>query len=316
MQKKINMRKIKVRDSKKRATVGKKEKKRLLQLVFCLGLFLVVFFGKGSLPEGVLQYIQVNADFKGAFALLGEAVSSGEPMAQAFGEAMVKVFGEEEEAKPESSPIVIKTSSETVRAALVDLNQIPERDVILSRLGIVARSDEIELETEKDKTEESELVQPSDAQAVVDAYTGPALPTGATMEYSELGLSEIVVPVMGEITSVYGYRNHPIDGEYSFHSGIDIAADKGTLVSAFSAGSVDYIGESEAYGLYIQLNHGNGITTFYCHCSQLYVQKGEAVSAGQVIAAVGDTGNATGPHLHLELKKDGVLLNPSYYIEL
>lgn len=308
--------KMKFPNSKKRATVGKKEKRRLLQLVLCLSLFLIVFFGKGNLPEGVLQYIQTNADFKGAFTELGKAVSDGEPILQVFGETMIKVFGENEETEPESPPIVLNTSGETVRAALSDLNVVPDRDVILSRLGIVAQSDEIELESEQDSTEKYELLQPSDVQGVPNVYTGPALPKGATMEYSQLGLSEVTVPVMGEITSVYGYRNHPVDGEYSFHSGIDIAANKGTPVSAFSAGTVDYIGESEAYGLYTQLNHGNGITTFYCHCSQLYVQKGEAVSAGQTIAAVGDTGNATGPHLHLELKKDGVLLNPAYYLEL
>ncbi len=86
-------------------------------------------------------------------------------------------------------------------------------------------------------------------------------------------------------------------------------------MKAFADGTVDFIGESEAYGLYIQLDHGNGVKTFYCHCSALYAQKGEEISAGQTIAAVGDTGNATGPHLHLEIKRDGVLLNPVYYIE-
>lgn len=308
--------KMKFQNSKKRATVGKKEKRRLLQLVLCMSLFLIVFFGKGNLPEGVLQYIQTNADFKGAFTELGKAVSDGEPILQVFGETMIKVFGENEETEPESPPIVLNTSDETVQAALSDLNVVPDRDVILSRLGIIAQSDEIELESEQDSMEEYEPLQSSDVQGVPNVYTGPALPKGATMEYSQLGLSEVAVPVMGEITSVYGYRNHPVDGEYSFHSGIDIAANKGTPVLAFSAGTVDYIGESEAYGLYTQLNHGNGITTFYCHCSQLYVQKGETVSAGQTIAAVGDTGNATGPHLHLELKKDGVLLNPAYYLEL
>ena len=308
--------KMKFQNSKKRATVGIKEKRRLLQLVLCLSLFLIVFFGKGNLPEGVLQYIQTNADFKGAFTELGKAVSDGEPILQVFGETMIKVFGKNEETEPESLPIVLNTSGETVQAALSDLNVVPDRDVILSRLGIIAQSDEIVLESERGSTEEYESLQSSDVQGVPNVYTGPALPKGATMEYSQLGLSEVAVPVMGEITSVYGYRNHPVDGEYSFHSGIDIAANKGTPVSAFSAGTVDYIGESEAYGLYTQLNHGNGITTFYCHCSQLYVQKGETVSAGQTIAAVGDTGNATGPHLHLELKKDGVLLNPAYYLEL
>ena len=135
------------------------------------------------------------------------------------------------------------------------------------------------------------------------------------MEYFNLNVSNLTVPIKGEITSGYGYRNHPVDGEYSFHTGIDVAADIGAPIAAFADGTVDFIGESEAYGLYIQLNHGNGITSFYCHCNDLFARKGESVTGGQVIASVGDSGNATGPHLHLELKREGVHLNPVYYIE-
>ena len=135
------------------------------------------------------------------------------------------------------------------------------------------------------------------------------------MDYVPLGLGETVTPVLGVLTSPFGYRDHPVDGTYAFHYGTDLAADLGTPVQAFADGTVDFIGESEAYGLYIQINHGSGVTSFYCHCSALYAQKGEKVTKGQTIAAVGDTGNATGPHLHLELKQDGVFLNPLYYIE-
>ena len=135
------------------------------------------------------------------------------------------------------------------------------------------------------------------------------------MEYVSLGLTDTVTPVMGSVTSVYGYRDHPVSGEYLFHAGVDLAAETGTPILAFASGVVDYIGESDAYGLYVQLDHGNGVTSFYCHCSALYVQKGETVTKGQTIAAVGETGNATGPHLHLEMKRDGVRLNPIYYID-
>jgi murein DD-endopeptidase MepM/ murein hydrolase activator NlpD len=135
------------------------------------------------------------------------------------------------------------------------------------------------------------------------------------MDYYDLGLSETVTPVLGTLTSSYGYRDHPVSGEYLFHAGVDLAAQTGTPVQAFAAGTVEYIGESDAYGLYIQVDHGNGVKTFYCHCSALYAQKGEQVALGQTIAAVGQTGNATGPHLHLEVKLDDVHLNPIYYVE-
>lgn len=311
MQKKVSVRKAKFRSSGKRTTVGKKEQRRLIQLVVCLGLFLVVFLGKGSMPEGMLRYVQVNTDFKDAFSVLGKAISDGEPVSQAFGALILNVFGAEEE--PEPSPSANRTYSTTVQAVLQDLEKTPERDVILSRLGITVLQGTDYAEIETDDATPPEVS--SSPLPLSKEYTGPALPKNATMEHCELGLSEVITPVLGEITSVYGYRDHPVDGEYTFHSGVDLAADTGTPVKAFASGVVDYIGESEAYGLYIQLDHGNGITTFYCHCSQLYARKGEQVNAGQIIAAVGATGNATGPHLHLELEKDGVLLNPIYYIE-
>lgn len=309
MQKKISLRKAKFQTSRKRATVGKKEQRRLIQLVVCLMLFFIVFLGKGNLPENLLDYIQVNTDFKEVFSVLGEAISNGEPIGKSLGDLMINVFGAEE--KVEATPNAARTYSTVVRSAINDLDTTPERDVILSRLGIFVIPENVGtvIENEEISADDTQALQPQFPE-----YTGPALPVGATMEYYELGLSDLVTPVLGEITSTYGYRNHPVDGEYSFHTGIDLAADTGTSVAAFAAGTVDFIGESEAYGLYIQLRHDNDVTTFYCHCSELFAQKGETVSSGQIIAAVGDTGNATGPHLHLELKKDGMLLNPAYYI--
>ena len=78
---------------------------------------------------------------------------------------------------------------------------------------------------------------------------------------------------------------------------------------------MDYIGESAIYGQYLQIIHENGVKSFYAHCSKLLVRKGQQVEAGQKVAESGATGNVTGPHLHFELKKDGVRVNPEYYIE-
>lgn len=315
MQKKSSTRSAKTRAGGKRTTLGAKEKRRLIQLILCVGLFLVVFLGKGIAPDGVfqsgealLQLIRSDTDFKGAFSALGEAFSKGEPVTQTLGNLAKEVFGagtqEEEESQTAAGPV-----SEAARQALA---QLPTQESMLLQLGVSPQ-------TEQPVGEEQAEPEPQTDQAAsapeIPAYTGPALPAGATMDYVDLGLTNSVTPVQGEMTSPYGYRDHPVNGEYLFHSGIDLAADIGTPVAAFADGTVDFIGESEAYGLYIQLDHGNGVKTFYCHCSALYAQKGEVVSAGQTIAAVGDTGNATGPHLHLEIKRDGVLLNPIYYIE-
>ncbi len=313
MQKKSGARSAKLRTAGKRVALGSKEKRRLIQLALCAGLFLVVFLGKGIAPdemlqagETLLQLIRSDTDFKGAFSALGEAVSQGEPVAQSLENLARDVFGagaaEQEEERIESWEY-----DRAVLAARQTLAELPTPEDMLLRLGLTAPEEETDAEAQSDPE--------SPSTPEIPAYTGPALPAGATMDYVDLGLTNTVTPVLGELTSPYGYRDHPVSGEYLFHSGADLAADIGTPVKAFADGTVDFIGESEAYGLYIQLDHGNGVKTFYCHCSALYAQKGEEVSAGQTIAAVGDTGNATGPHLHLEIKRDGVLLNPGYYIE-
>lgn len=292
--------------AKRRAALGAKEKRRLIQLALCVGLFLVVFLGKGIAPEGVLQagetllqYIRSDTDFQSAFSILGEALSNREPVTQALGNLAQEVFGAGTR-EPEEE----RSGTAGENAARLGLARLPTRETMLRSLGVTLLPEE----------EGQAEPEPSPAPEV-PAYTGPALPEGATMDYVDLGLAHTVTPVMGVLTSPYGWRDHPISGEYLFHAGADLAADSGTPVAAFADGTVDFIGESEAYGLYIQLDHGNGVKTFYCHCSALYAQKGETVCAGQTIAAVGETGNATGPHLHLELKRDGVLLNPIYYIE-
>lgn len=121
-------------------------------------------------------------------------------------------------------------------------------------------------------------------------------------------------PSSSRITSQYGYRI--LFGVRDFHTGIDIGASTGTNIVAAESGTVilaNY-GWNGGYGNYIIINHGNGITTRYAHASQLYVSAGQTVSKGQVIAAVGSTGNSTGPHLHFEVRENGSHKNPLNYL--
>ena len=106
-----------------------------------------------------------------------------------------------------------------------------------------------------------------------------------------------------------------MDGGEKFHNGVDLGVNMGTGVLAFAEGTVEFIGDSPIYGLYVQLSHAGGLTTFYAQCSQLLVEQGQSVLLGERIALSGDSGNATGPHLHFEMKLNGVLLDPAYYIE-
>ena len=125
------------------------------------------------------------------------------------------------------------------------------------------------------------------------------------------GVYLAVNPVVGNISSRYGARESIRDHT---HKGLDIAAKTGTPIKAAAEGTVEYSGTMGGYGKLVIINHGNGIKTYYGHCSKLNVKVGETVEAGDVIAAVGSTGNSTGPHLHLEIRQNGQYVNPSKYL--
>ena len=117
-----------------------------------------------------------------------------------------------------------------------------------------------------------------------------------------------ITPVAGTLTSPYGYRSS------GFHTGIDLATDSGTPIAAAAAGTVSFAGWSGGYGNLVIIDHGDGYQTYYAHCSAIYVQVGQSVSAGTTISAVGSTGNSTGPHLHFEVRINGSTVNPQNYI--
>ena len=116
------------------------------------------------------------------------------------------------------------------------------------------------------------------------------------------------------VTSYYGYRVHPTTGAKNYHKGVDIGLPEGTEILAGQDGTVTFAGNSGDYGLVVVLDDGNGLVSKYAHCSVLLVSAGQTVHAGDVIAKVGNTGNSTGPHLHLEVIKDGQYLNPLYFV--
>ena len=117
------------------------------------------------------------------------------------------------------------------------------------------------------------------------------------------------------VTSEMGGRYSPITGKWEGHRGLDMAAPKGTEIRAAANGTVLLARYGHAsYGNYVVVGHGGGVTTLYAHCSALNVTVGQAVSAGDVIAFVGSTGDSTGDHLHLEVNDNGTLKNPREYL--
>jgi murein DD-endopeptidase MepM/ murein hydrolase activator NlpD len=121
-------------------------------------------------------------------------------------------------------------------------------------------------------------------------------------------------PVEGELSSRFGRRLHPITGEWSFHSGIDIRVPPGSPVMATADGVVSYSGWTYDSGYTIVLEHGHGFSTVYAHNRKNYVRVGQRVRRGELIAISGDTGSLTGPHLHYEVWKDRRPQDPEQYL--
>ena len=125
------------------------------------------------------------------------------------------------------------------------------------------------------------------------------------------GIKLAVTPIEGTITSRYGVSSRI---RKSTHTGLDIAATSGTPIKVVAAGTVIGASYDGSYGKLVKVDHGNGVETWYAHTSKMYVKVGEQVEAGDVIAAVGSTGNSTGPHLHLEIRVNGEHVNPQDYL--
>ena len=167
-----------------------------------------------------------------------------------------------------------------------------------------------ELYVEKPKVEVAKktTTKTSNTKYATTGQVNTALTTSGGK--ANLGIS-LIKPISGIITSRFGARSSI---RVSTHTGLDISAQSGTPISAAASGTVTFAGYKGSYGNMLVITHGNGVQTYYGHCSKLYVSAGTTVSQGQTIAAVGSTGNSTGPHLHLEIRVNGVAYNPQNYL--
>lgn len=134
--------------------------------------------------------------------------------------------------------------------------------------------------------------------------------TNISNEKKSIGIA-LIKPVSGTITSRFGVRSSI---RKSAHTGLDIGVPRGTSVKAAASGTVIYAGYKGSYGNLVIISHGNGVQTYYGHCDKLLVSAGDTVSQGAEIAKSGSTGNSTGPHLHFEVRLNGVALNPQNYV--
>ena len=159
-----------------------------------------------------------------------------------------------------------------------------------------------------------EAASPAQTAAVFSGvYTPESLPEQTALDQRVLGFA-YAPPLEGTVTSAFGYRLHPIAGENRFHYGVDIDAEEGADIHAFADGVVGVVAQSSDLGNYVTVDHPGGFTTLYAHCKCVTASAGQTVRCGDILAQAGQTGAATGPHLHFELHEDQVYINPIYYV--
>lgn len=313
------------------------ERVRLLQLVICLALFLAIFLWKGVFPQklgqvrdDLLALITTDLDFREALAGLGGYMAEGDTVLSELGAFCTEVFGAGGQEEPVESvvftppPPAADLRGEELRflSLGMDAATCTAHYADLGRYNLVV----VPLPEEPPRSEADPPagpVIPEDAPAVpatgtvilAAEHSGEELPNNYTMDLLSLGELDTVTPVLGRLNSAYGYRDHPISGNYQFHGGVDIGGKTGDPIAAFAAGTVEYIGKNDSYGQYLQIDHGNGVKSFYAHCSRVLVSKGQTVDLGEKVAEIGSSGVSTGPHLHLEVKYEKMHLNPAYYVD-
>jgi murein DD-endopeptidase MepM/ murein hydrolase activator NlpD len=131
---------------------------------------------------------------------------------------------------------------------------------------------------------------------------------------SILKSTPLTLPVNGWITSYYGPRVNPVSGNLQMHEGLDVGAPNGAPIHSAADGIVIFSGTKPGFGQHVQIDHGYGIETIYAHSSRVLVKKGDKIVRGDLIAQVGSTGHSTGPHLHYEVRVNGVAVDPYYFL--
>ena len=228
-------------------------------------------------------------------------------------------------------------SGDNNTVAFVEIDNLPEYNLCLLQKGLNANDDEIfsnvistgvpyyKYYAITDNNEEKYYVQSyEEADAIINELKSKNSKNQETVTYT-LKYGTELKQFTDQATAVSGlYQEMPVvkkrskvvtskNVDYS-NTALDIATSSGTPIKAASSGRVIYSGYKGSYGYLVIIEHTDSVQTYYAHCSRLYVNVGQTVNQGDTIAAVGSTGNSTGPHLHLEIRVNGVAKNPQNYV--
>lgn len=262
----------------------------LLQGVLCLVIIgIVVAVGKMSPSANE----RMKSDYSG---IMSENMSVGQVIEQ-IGDALKMVF-------LPSSP----DGGENAVAALADVAVSGQR---VHTPTEIAGTEVQSYDVTSGETGETVAV----AEIIYDGTGGEDLDKGEAIKGTSFApytiSADVRIPVENaRVTSPFGYRINPVSGNYGFHTGIDLAVAEGTPVSAAFYGKVKECGEDDVWGKYILLEHSDNCETYYCHLSEIYVTEGAVIRQGETVGLVGSTGWSTGPHLHFEVRINGVRVDP------
>lgn len=279
--------------------------------------------------DGKLSYWSVLfkansfSDFLDRLSMIEEIAAADQRRLQELNEAAKVV--EEAKVGLENEKISLETSKKELESSSEELEKSREEaDKLLKQL--IATGEEYQkLLDEAEKKESETASQVDKLEYAYDAAkereyqqwlaSQPPKQTGGSANTVD-GLTWLMPVNYTRFSSPFGYRVHPVYGDWRFHYGVDLSAPQGTPIYASRGGKVVYATYDSSSGYYVSINHLDGFTTKYLHMTHYIVSPGQYVAPGQIIGYVGSTGASTGPHLHFSVYYNGTAVNPAKYINI
>jgi len=268
---------------------GKKRGKITARIIICLLLAAAACGARLFFPEetaAFLRRVGISRQYEKTVQAIGKAVNGEKTLDEAWDNA----FGTEKESTR------VSADEDNYGMSYEESVQVEIEELVIPTDGL--------------SYDEAAVAAFKETQSAYGSY---GVPDRATYDMQPVAFNYIC-PVMGTVTSHFGYRTHPNDGVVRFHYGTDIGAREGTEILSFGDGRVKAVGNSSSYGKYVMVDHGENTVTMYAHCSAITVSEGDRVLKGDKIAESGSTGNATGDCVHFEVIVDGKYVNPEYYV--
>ena len=259
-----------------------------------------IIYGMSRIMQSYdLEFVSNNAEEIEEKEVLNYIIAKVESV----NEESTQIIAEENQIEQKEENIEVKEVVEI--AQTIDSPSTENNEVKVSSRSTEKSRYEKEEEKEESKEETEEVSEEEDyeEQEEEDASVNEVIDVN--------GVNFSVYPVTGRISSKFGVVSSIRSGA---HTGLDIAVSRGTPIKVAASGTVTFAGYSGSYGNLVKVSHGSGVETWYAHCNAIYVSEGDYLVAGDVLGEVGSTGNATGPHLHLEIRIDGTPVNPQNYM--